>query len=85
MPAPDPWGITIEKRSGGFGLLIDMFMHSGRTQRLARAKRIAHKLHANGWRCAWCSRPVPEFRRADAVYCSEGCRKRAARARRRCS
>lgn len=84
MPAPDPHGITIEEcPHGGWGLLVDTFMLSGRTQRTARAKRILRNLAANGWACRWGGRPVPEFRRADACYCCESCRKRAARYRRK--
>lgn len=83
MPAPDPHGITIEERPHGWGVLVDTFLLSGRTQRMARAKRILRNLVANGWACRWCNGPVPEFRRADAAYCGEGCRKRAARSRRK--
>lgn len=83
MPAPDPHGITIEERPQGWGVLVETFMLSGRTQRMARAKRILRNLAANGWACRWCGGPVPEFRRADACYCVEGCRKRAARSRRK--
>jgi len=83
MPAPDPHGITIEGTpSGGWSVLMETFMLSGRTQRMARAKRILRNLRLNEWRCEWCGGPVPEFRRADARFCREGCRKRAARARR---
>lgn len=81
MPAPDPNGVTIDRQGGGFSLLVDTFLLSGRTQRMARAERIAQNLRRDGWACPWCKRPVPEFRRADARYCCEGCRKRAARGR----
>lgn len=82
MPAPDPQGVTIESRDGGgWSLLVEIFMLSGRTQRIARARRIGQNLRRNGWACQWCGDPVPEFRRADARYCCEGCRKRAARKR----
>lgn len=83
MPAPDPSGVTIERHSGSFCLLVDTFLLSGRTQRMARAGRIAQNLRRDGWACLWCKRPVPEFRRADAKYCCEGCQKRAARERQR--
>ena len=83
MPAPDPHGITIEERPQGWGVLVETFMLSGHTQRMSRAKRILRNLAANGWACRWCGEPVPEFRRADACYCGEGCRKRAARSRRK--
>lgn len=78
MPAPDPHGITIEERPHGWGVLVETFMLSGRAQRMARARGILRNLAANRWACRWCGGPVPEFRRADACYCVEGCRKRAA-------
>ena len=83
MPAPDPDGISIEKRPTGWGVLVDTFMVAGRTQRMQRARRILRNLAADGWSCRWCGGPVPEFRRADARYCCEGCRKRDARSRRK--
>lgn len=82
MPAPDPWAISVEEKPNGWSVHYDTFMLSGRTQRLARAKRILSNLRKNGWCCAWCGQPVPEFRRADALFCRESCRKRAARSRR---
>lgn len=81
MPAPDPSGVTIEHHAQGYSVLIETFMLSGRTQRLARARRIGQNLRRDGWSCLWCAKPVPAFRRADARYCCEGCRKRAARGR----
>jgi hypothetical protein len=39
-------------------------------------------LRAKTWRCLWCRDDLQAWRRADAQYCCEGCRKRAARARR---
>lgn len=82
MPAPDPHGIAIEAQGAGWGILVDTFMVAGRTQRMARARRVLANLHRDGWACRRCGSPVPEHRRADALYCCEGCRKGAARARR---
>lgn len=82
MPAPDPHGVTIEDREGSASLLVDMFLLQGRTQRMARVRRIMSNLRRDGWVCWWCGGEVPEYRRADARYCCEGCRKRAARQRR---
>ena len=53
MPAPDPHGISIEERRNGWGVLVETFMLSGRTQRMARARRILRNLAANGWACRW--------------------------------
>ncbi|CAM3142523.1 hypothetical protein PANO111632_05060 [Paracoccus nototheniae] len=83
MPAPDPHSVTIEAQGDGWAVLVETFLLSGRTQRKARAKRILANLTRNGWTCRGCRDPVPEYRRADACYCCEGCRKRAARTRRK--
>lgn len=82
MPAPDPHGVTIEPPRRRMEPANRNIQFSGRTQRKARAMRMMRNLRRNGWCCEWCGGPVPEFRRADARYCREGCRKRAARARR---
>ena len=42
----------------------------------------ATRLHIDGWACRQCCAPIPMYRRADARYCCEGCRKLAARRRR---
>lgn len=81
MPGPDPNGVTIERRDRA-RVMVDTFMVGGRANRMARAKGILRNLAVNGWSCRWCCAAVPEFRRADARYCCEGCRKRSARSRR---
>lgn len=53
-----------------------------RRNRLARLRAVSSKIHADGWTCPVCGDPVPLWQRADAVYCSTGCRKHAARERR---
>lgn len=84
MPGPDPNGVTLgdgwpERPS----VLVETYGSGNRKARMARAKRILRNLHRGGWLCHWCGGPVPLWRRADARYCREGCRKRAARACRR--
>lgn len=86
MAAPDPFGISIEELPGGgwsvLACCFDPFDTGIRTHRIGRASRILMNLRRDRWSCWWCSEPVPEFRRGDARYCCEGCRKRAARQRR---
>ena len=90
MPCPDPdaidYGDTWPDRPAV------QVSHSAATilgggnprHRLDRAKRIFRKLASwRGWACRWCGGQVPLFRRADAIYCSESCRKRAAQKRRK--
>ena len=88
MPGPDPFGVEIE---GDYPGPLTSYAHpsdatilggGNKRHRIARARRILENVARGGWCCPWCLDFVPIYRRADAVYCSEGCRKRAARARR---
>ena len=64
-------------------MLAHVFMTGNRKARMQRAKAVLRNLRWGGWLCSWCFEPVPLFRRADAQFCCEGCRKRAARMRRK--
>ncbi|MCR9140133.1 MAG: hypothetical protein NXI27_29380 [Alphaproteobacteria bacterium] len=46
-----------------------------------RAEKLARK-YVRGWHCEGCNEVMPVWKRVDATYCSETCRKRAARQRR---
>jgi hypothetical protein len=86
MPGPDPqslWiGDTPEDRCSVF---FQRYFCTGQAgNRAKRALSIARRLRAQTWRCLWCRDDLPAWRRADARYCSEGCRKRAAHQRRLC-
>ena len=82
MPAPDPQGLDMEEHpDGSFTMTAEIWHYGNRKHRLARMLAVSHRIKANGWRCAWCAEPVPLYRRADARYCCEGCRSRAARSR----
>ena len=84
MPAADPNGVSI-----GWGwpdsITVDMELWGcgNRRTRKRRAIAVLQNLRRGGWCCAWCTEAVPLFRRADARVCSQGCRKRSARARRK--
>lgn len=89
MPGPDPYGIEYgpdwPHRSNLLVYRTDASIFGGgnRRHRTDRAKRILKKMASwNGWCRRQCGEDVPLFRRADAIYCSEGCRKRAACRRR---
>jgi len=45
-----------------------------------RANRLLER-YARGWRCRRCNELMPVWKRIDAVYCSESCRKLTARKR----
>jgi hypothetical protein len=86
LPAPDPHGVSL-----GWGwpdvitLDVEQWGNGNKRTRKRRAIAILANLRHGGWCCRWCTEPVPLFRRADARFCSEGCRKRSARARRKVS
>ena len=82
MPAPDPFAIyPFERRKPRLSIC---YAECGNPRhRKARVERIAVQILQSGWCCRYCGQPVPLHRRADARYCCEGCRKRAARQRRR--
>ena len=80
MPEPEIDGIQIcEPEGGGWSITYSGWFHGNRRHRAARALAIASNLRRDGWRCEWCGDPVPAYRRADARYCREGCRKAAGR------
>lgn len=84
MPAPDPDGVYISERGEGrITVTHEGYLWSNSSQnRFKRAVTILRRLQRNTWRCAWCWEDMQTWRRADARYCCEGCRKRAARQRR---
>ena len=83
MPAPDRDGVYIEENEDGTFRVQGLVWSPGNLRHhVARVRRILRNLRRNGWRCEWCGDPVPEYRRADARYCREQCRKKVARRRR---
>ena len=88
MPGPDPKGVELgldfPRRLSVLVYRSDasiLYGGGNRRHRNARALAILRKLQRGGWLCLWCNEPVPIFRRADACYCSQACRKRAAKTR----
>ena len=82
MPAPDPNGVTLGAGwPDSLSVEFETWACGNRRTRKRRAVAIFGNLRHGGWCCRWCAEPVPLFRRADAVYCSAGCRKRHKRAR----
>lgn len=87
MPAPNPFGIDYDETADGHPMVTgELWPSNGlfagnRRHRLARMRAVLGNLSRGGWCCPECGDPVPICRRADAVYCSRGCRKRAMRAR----
>ncbi len=90
MPAPDPFGIWYDESPTGKPLVMAEIWGAGNRpffegnpkHRKARAVAVLRRLRCDGWTCPECGDPVPMFRRADADYCREACRKKSARRRR---
>ena len=88
MPGPDPSGLEyIEAPDGCWTVTAEVWPKSGlfagnRKHRIARLRAVVLNIRHGGWLCSWCRDPVPIWRRADARFCCEGCRKKAARQRR---
>jgi len=81
MPEPDPGGIE-PGNHGPQSHCVSHFLCANKLHRNDRARRILDNLRWGEWCCPECQGDVPLFRRADAVYCRESCRKKAARRRR---
>jgi len=83
MPAPDPDGLSVEYfEDGRFTVTAEVWPYGNRRHRIARLKAVSKNIRWGNWSCRGCGDLVPLYRRADARYCCEACRKRAARARR---
>lgn len=83
MPAPEPGTVFFEEYEGRTLAYFQRYFWSGRfAHRAARASAMLGRMKVGTWRCQWCWEDLETHKRTDAQYCSEGCRKRAARARR---
>jgi hypothetical protein len=86
MPEPEYGGIEIEEyEGGGYTLFISSAVlgKGNMKHRRARAQAIDQNMRWGRWCCWHCRQPVPVHKRADARFCGESCRKKAARLRRR--
>lgn len=87
MPCPDPLAIGYDETPDGRPRIIgEVWPSTGPfagnpRHRRARINAVARKVLFNNWTCLHCGDPVPLWRRADAVYCTAGCKKRAKYAR----
>ena len=82
MSAPDPEGVwTEEYDDGRWSIHANVWREGNRRHRIARLQAIRRNLIRGWWRCEWCNAEVPLYRRADARFCRERCRKAARRDR----
>lgn len=83
MPGPCPHSLWVEHDGSRFVVYYQRyFWTQNEGNRRERARVILARLRAGTWFCRWCDDELPEYKRADAQFCSEGCKRRAARARR---
>lgn len=80
MSEPEPRGIE-PGDNWPRTVLVHLWPCGHKRHRKARARRVLKNARWGEWTCRQCLDPVPFTRRADAVYCRERCRKRAARSR----
>ena len=83
MPGPDAGTIWIERDGGGYRAQYDKYFWTGKeANRVARVLAIGKRMMQGTWYCRWCADDLNLDKRADTLFCSEGCRKKAARCRR---
>ena len=84
MPGPDPDALWIASDEPPYRVTFEAYFWTGNNgNRKTRAFAMLRRLARGDWKCEWCREPLPDWRRVDAQYCREGCRKRAARWRRK--
>ena len=84
MPQPDPSGLYLDEREdGSFTVTAEVWWYGNRRHRLARMHAVARNIARGGWRCWHCGTEIALFKRADARYCDDRCRKALARERRK--
>lgn len=84
MPGPDPTAIWFDRSDGNVSASYETYFWTGNVgNRKKRVLAILKRMRRHDWRCRWCWDEMPVWRRADAMYCCEGCRKKAARLRRK--
>ena len=83
MPGPDPDAVWIGSDERTHRVFYEAYLWTGNDgNRKKRAMAMVRRLARHDWKCRWCGEPLPAWRRVDAKYCRERCRKRAARWRR---
>ncbi|RYH10513.1 hypothetical protein EU800_07120 [Tropicimonas sp. IMCC6043] len=83
MPGPDPEALWIDEEADRPTVTYQAYCWTGNNgNRRKRAIAMLRRLARGDWTCRWCGDALPDWRRVDARYCCEGCRKRAARSRR---
>lgn len=83
MPGPDAGTIWLERTDRGYHAEFHKYFWTGNdANRKARVIAVGKRMVQGTWCCRWCGDDLSFDKRADTRFCSEGCRKRAARDRR---
>lgn len=83
MPGPDPHALWIETDADQPTVSFQAYLSTGNNgNRWKRAVAMLRRLTRGDWKCRRCGEAIPDWRRVDAMYCRESCRKSAARWRR---
>ena len=82
MPGPDPHAVWFNEDNGRLTVTYERYFWTGNDgNRKARAISILRRKVRRDWYCRWCGDDLPIWRRADALYCCAGCKRRAAAVR----
>jgi len=81
MPGPDPHSLWIDDHDPKSARVSwqAYYVTGNNGNRKARAIAILRRLRRGTWRCRSCGEDLPDYLRADALFCGEPCRKRVAR------
>lgn len=83
MPGPEAGTIWLERDGKGYTAQMQAYFWTGnKGNRLRRVRAIGRRLIEGSWFCGWCGGELSFDKRADARFCRESCRKKAARQRR---
>ncbi len=83
MPCTYQFVLDLEEiEDGVLSITAEVWYYGNRKTRMDRMYAVSKNIWLNGWVCWQCGEKIPLYRRADARYCWEACRKAAARQRR---
>ncbi len=74
--------IWIEELDPPFVRIVSTSYPWQNAHRIAQRANTLARNYSRGWHCVHCGDLMPVWKRIDAKYCKEGCRKMAARKRR---
>lgn len=83
MPGPDAGTIWLERTDRGYHAQFHKYFWTGNdANRKARVIAIGKRMIQGTWSCRCCGDELSQDKQADTLFCTNRCRKRAARKRR---